>query len=235
LSIVILEVIDGFSNWRAGAIRMVHYHRRPAAFLADAIALDFLNSRTTADGPFDWLSDGAGVLNWLEQAKLVPRETLQMIKNEAVADELDKVAVEARDLREWFRSFVLKNMGRALSPGVLSDLEPLNRLLERGQSYSQLVDTYAEDRGFELRAMRRCCTPDSLLLPIGEALAKFACDEDFSFVKACEGQNCTFLFADHTRRRGRRWCSMAVCGNRAKAQAHRHRIRQTDSWPESSM
>jgi len=27
-----------------------------------------------------------------------------------------------------------------------------------------------------------------LLLPIGEALAKFVCEEDFSNVKACEGR-----------------------------------------------
>jgi predicted RNA-binding Zn ribbon-like protein len=44
-------------------------------------------------------------------------------------------------------------------------------------------------------------------------------------VKACEGTNCTLLFADHTRRRARRWCSMAICGNRAKQAAHRERLK----------
>jgi predicted RNA-binding Zn ribbon-like protein len=46
---------------------------------------------------------------------------------------------------------------------------------------------------------------------------------DFSHVKACEGPACTLLFLDKTRRHTRRWCSMAVCGNRAKQSAHRTR------------
>jgi predicted RNA-binding Zn ribbon-like protein len=67
--------------------------------------------------------------------------------------------------------------------------------------------------------MRRWRSPESLLLPIGEALAKFVCEENFADIKACEGHRCTLVFADHTRRRARRWCSMAICGNRAKQAA----------------
>ena len=43
--------------------------------------------------------------------------------------ELDKVAAQARELREWFRGFVRKHMGRPLTPKALSELEPLNPLL----------------------------------------------------------------------------------------------------------
>jgi predicted RNA-binding Zn ribbon-like protein len=49
--------------------------------------------------------------------------------------------------------------------------------------------------------------------------------EDFSNVKACEGPACTLLFADHTRGHARPWCSMAICGNRAKQAAHRNRLK----------
>ena len=72
---------------------------------------------------------------------------------------------------------------------------------------------------------RRWRSSESLLLPIGEILAKFVCEEDFTHVKACEGHSCTLVFADHTRRRARRWCSMAICGNRAKQAAHRNRLK----------
>jgi predicted RNA-binding Zn ribbon-like protein len=44
-------------------------------------------------------------------------------------------------------------------------------------------------------------------------------------MKACEGPACTLLFADHTRGHTRRWCSMALCGNRAKQAAYRHRLK----------
>jgi predicted RNA-binding Zn ribbon-like protein len=64
-----------------------------------------------------------------------------------------------------------------------------------------------------------------VLLPIARALADLVCTEDFTFVKACEGPPCTLLFVDRTRGRVRRWCSMAICGNRAKQAAHRARIK----------
>jgi predicted RNA-binding Zn ribbon-like protein len=71
--------------------------------------------------------------------------------------------------------------------------------------------------------MRRWQGPQSLLLPVAQAMAELVCTEDFSLVKACEGTACTLLFTDHTRGHARRWCSMAICGNRAKQAAHRKR------------
>jgi predicted RNA-binding Zn ribbon-like protein len=38
---------------------------------------------------------------------------------------------------------------------------------------------------------------------------------------------CSWLFLDLSRSRSRRWCSMATCGNRAKAQRHYHTTRAT--------
>jgi predicted RNA-binding Zn ribbon-like protein len=121
-------------------------------------------------------------------------------------------------------------MGRPLTPKALQELEPLNRLLERDEAFSRL-SRHRRDGGdrLELQVMRRWRSPESLLLPIGEALAKFVCAEDFANVKACEGHSCTLVFADRTRRRTRRWCSMAICGNRAKQAAHRKRLKNKRS------
>lgn len=195
----------------------------PAIFLGDATGLDFLNSLATpVDAPVDWIDDGEGLLRWLEQAQLVPADALKTIRAQALPGELDKVADQARNLREWFRGFVKKHKGHALDPADLAALEPLNKLLERGESFSRIV-LHEGDTPFELQAARRWRSPETLLQPIGEALARFVCAEDFSHVKACEGPACTLLFADHTRGHARRWCSMAICGNRAKQAAHRHR------------
>jgi predicted RNA-binding Zn ribbon-like protein len=76
-----------------------------------------------------------------------------------------------------------------------------------------------------LKTMRRWGSPESLLAPIGEVLATLSTQEDFAYVKACEAHNCTRLFADHTRGHTRRWCSMEICGNRAKQAAHRNRLK----------
>jgi predicted RNA-binding Zn ribbon-like protein len=199
--------------------------RPPAILLGDARALDFLNSvATPVDVPVDWIGDGEGFLIWLEQAGLVPADALERLRERAMPGEFDAVAAQARTLREWFRRFVVRHKGRALGAGVPDELGPLNRLLERDERYSQIVPADLGGAGaLRLRATRRWRSPEALLLPIGEALARFVCDEDFSHVKACEGAACTLIFADHTHGRVRRWCSMGICGNRAKQAAHRQR------------
>ena len=135
------------------------------------------------------------------------------------------MADQARALREWFRGFVCKHAGRPLTTDALRELGPLNSLLERDEAFSRIEAGHDDGGALVLRMKRRWRSPEALLLPVGEAMAKFVCDEDFSNIKACEGHNCTMLFADHTRRRARRWCIMAVCGNRAKQAAHRSRLK----------
>jgi predicted RNA-binding Zn ribbon-like protein len=201
---------------------------QPAIFVADALGLDFLNSiATPVDTPVDWIGNGDGLLDWLKQAHLVPDDALKSIRAQALPGELDNVADQARSLREWFRTFVQKHKGAPLTSRDLSNLGPLNRLLERDETFSRIE---SGNSGLSLQTMRKWRSPESLLLPIGEALARFVCTEDFSNVKACEGSVCTLLFADHTRSHSRRWCSMAMCGNRAKQAAHRHRLKH-EHWP----
>lgn len=202
--------------------------RLPAIFVGDALGLDFLNSiATPVDTPIDWIDDGDGLLNWLEQAQLVPADALTSVRMQALPGELDAVADQARSLREWFRGFVRRHKGRPLNAKCLAQLEPLNCLLERDESFHRIVAApRSEKRPLRFEAVRRWRTPEALLVPIGEALAQLVCTEDFSDVKACEGPACTLLFADHTRGRTRRWCSMALCGNRAKQAAHRHRLKE---------
>jgi predicted RNA-binding Zn ribbon-like protein len=202
-------------------------HHPPAMFIADALGLDFLNSvATPVDEVIDWIENGDGLLSWLGQARLVPAEVLETLRAHALPGELDKVADQARNLREWFRGFVREQKGRPVTADDLLMLEPLNRLLERDEAFGQIAPRYHGGAGgLELTMARRWRSAESLLLPIGEALARFVCDTDFATVKACEGATCTLMFADHTRGRARRWCSMAICGNRAKQVAHRNRLK----------
>lgn len=58
---------------------------------------------------------------------------------------------------------------------------------------------------------------DALLL----AVAALLVSDDVRRVRACPGHGCGWLFLDTTGRR--RWCQMAVCGNRAKQARIRER------------
>jgi len=193
----------------------------PALFVADSPGLDFLNSiATPVDTPVDWIADGAGLLAWLRQSQLVPSATLDRVEKEESPKALDASAAQARELREWLRRFVVKYKGHPLLVRNTQELEPLNALLRQDQSFYQLV---VGKEGIHLDAQRRWSSPQTLLLPIAEAVARMISEEDFTHIKACEGHACTLIFADHTRARGRRWCSMGICGNRAKVSAHRKR------------
>lgn len=198
---------------------------QPALLIADAPGLDFLNSvATPVDVAVDWIDDGEGLLAWLEQTGMVPVDVLREVRQRAMPGELDRLADQARSLREWFRAFVREKKGRTLEAADLKELEPLNLLLARDEGYTQVV---ADNDGGRLRFVRtrRWSSPDSLLQPIGEAMARLVAEEDFTHIKACEGATCTLLFADHTRGHMRRWCSMGACGNRAKQTAYRQRTR----------
>jgi predicted RNA-binding Zn ribbon-like protein len=48
-------------------------------------------------------------------------------------------------------------------------------------------------------------------------------DGTFQRLKACRDHTCAWAFYDHSRNRSATWCSMEVCGNRAKARAYRAR------------
>ena len=207
--------------------------RPPAMFIAGDPSLDFLNSiGTPVDTVVEWVGNGDDLLVWLEEAGLVPPEVAATIRANCFPGKLDAVAAQARALREWFRAFVLKHRRHSLSPKAVGELEPLNRILERDDAYGAIVPRPADPSdasttsGLEWRTLRRWRTPDSLLLPIAQAMANFITSEDFSRVKSCEKSPCTLFFLDKTRGQARRWCSMTLCGNRAKQALYRARMKQ---------
>ena len=201
----------------------------PPIFVADAKGLDFLNSRATpVDTPVEWIGTGEDFVAWLKAAGLVPAEVLQGFKVAALAGELDAVAAQARSLREWFRGFVARHKGKPLKANALAELEPLNRILERDETFGQIgaqKDAASGGSGLVLLDKRRWRSPESLIMPVARAIADVICEEDFRLVRACEGHACTLMFVDRTKSHRRRWCSMAVCGNRAKQAALRERQR----------
>lgn len=210
--------------------------RPPPFFIADSRGLDFLNTvAVPVDTKVEWLASGEDLLAWLKQARLVPDDVLDSLRKRASRGELDAIAAQARALRDWFKPFVYKHMGRPLKPSALRQLEPLNQLLARDEQFGQIVVRDREHdhkqgqealSGLAWRPQRRWHSPESLLLPIARSVADLVCAEDFAYVKACEGAPCTLLFVDRTRGHARRWCSMAVCGNRAKQAAYRERAQE---------
>ncbi|MGG7564529.1 CGNR zinc finger domain-containing protein [Rhodovulum sp. DZ06] len=198
---------------------------RPDPFLvADHPALDFLNSVAAPWGEeIEWIETGADLTAWMVAAGLLSREEAEGLP---AGPALDAVAAAARGLRDWFRGFVAAHAGRGLDAEAAAALGPLNEILARDAAFQSIVpaeEDAARPGAPSWLRMRRWRGPDDLLLPIAEAMGELICDADFKLVKNCEGPSCTLWFLDTTRNHKRRWCTMAVCGNRAKAAAFRAR------------
>jgi predicted RNA-binding Zn ribbon-like protein len=48
-------------------------------------------------------------------------------------------------------------------------------------------------------------------------------DEDWHRLKVCDSDTCRWVFYDRSKNRSSRWCTMASCGNRAKARRFREK------------
>jgi predicted RNA-binding Zn ribbon-like protein len=117
-------------------------------------------------------------------------------------------------LREHLRALLLANNGAALDPEVPA---ALNAAAERARL------TVALDAGGRASVEPRADGIDRVAGRLLGIVARAQAEGTWERLKACPWHTCQVAFYDHSRNRSRTWCSMAVCGNRAKAQTYRRR------------
>lgn len=203
---------------------------RPAPMLiGDSQALDFLNSIAAPKGlVIDWLETKASLLDWFEQSGLCEKSELACLCDEADPAEMTKALQDIHAFRDLFRDFIKEAAGKANAPVSDQLVRDINEILLGGTLTMQIAVT-AQDRAGDtgatpthaLRTQIELRTPHDLLVRVAAACAKLICEADFSCVRNCEGPTCTMYFLDVSKNRKRRWCSMSICGNRAKAATHR--------------
>lgn len=189
--------------------------------LGDEPALEFVN--TTAPlpdgGVLELIGDGQAYVSWLERLGMIDSADRQVVVESFTQAEFDAVAAQARDLREWLRP-VIAAWADAADRSLPADVVTrLNTVLAGDQRFT-VIRSDADCT--TARRLRRWTEPAHLLIPPVEATAKLLVEGEQRLVRNCEG--CTIWFYDHTKVHRRRWCSMALCGNRAKVHNHRQRV-----------
>ncbi len=180
----------------------------PPLFLADNLALDFINSEYgTGNDQHDCFDDDRSVIDWLETAGLVPKSVVAP----------PELLAEARQLRNAARAVV-----HAAMKSSEADLTVINRILEKGCPETRLKWDQDTQR-YHVDVRSATDSAEGLLWPVADALVKLVTDEKFEYVRQCEADNCILLFHDLSKSHRRRWCSMATCGNRMKVAAFRNR------------
>ncbi|CAG9171667.1 CGNR zinc finger domain-containing protein [Cupriavidus pampae] len=178
--------------------------------LADHPALDLLNTLERAfDAPVDrWQTDD-DVWRWLERVALLPN-------GELPAERPKGMLAAATSLRESLRQAVsLRKAGGTV------DVTLLNEYLAADACRTSLAP--ADDGKIRLARVYPTDTPMQCLVPLTLAAAELLAHGDFSLIRKCESETCSMWFYDRTRAHRRRWCSMALCGNRHKVAAYRRR------------
>jgi predicted RNA-binding Zn ribbon-like protein len=66
----------------------------------------------------------------------------------------------------------------------------------------------------------------ALLAPVLWSAADLLVQAPHRRIRQCANPQCLWLFIDASKNGTRRWCDMAACGNRAKAQRHYLRSKQ---------
>jgi predicted RNA-binding Zn ribbon-like protein len=70
-------------------------------------------------------------------------------------------------------------------------------------------------------------TAPALLAPVLWSAGDLMAGADHARIRRCGNDKCLWLFMDASKGGTRRWCDMASCGNRAKAQRHYLKSRQS--------
>lgn len=191
--------------------------------VADHPALDLLNTRAMPQREeIELLATGQDFLGWLHGAGLVDERDRDQIAVRFAPDEVDEAAEAARRLREWLRPTIAAwaaDVSGVVPTGVT---RTLGAILDVDSRYAELSATRAG--ALVLRDRRRWTDSAQLLVPLARSAADLFATGERELVRQCEGAGCTLWFYDRTKARRRRWCRMAVCGNRAKARAHRARV-----------
>ena len=190
--------------------------------LGGALCLDFTNTREPwgAEYPREYLTDYAGLLAWAIHAGALGAELAAPLRTLAEAEPERAAAVldQAHALR---RAVYYLFSGNAQGHAVEEDaVERLNRALAQAWSHRRLIRTDGE---FTWGWQGMEADLGSVLWPVALSAAELLASPQRARVKACAG--CGWLFLDVSRPGTRRWCDMAVCGNRAKVQRHYARTR----------
>jgi predicted RNA-binding Zn ribbon-like protein len=179
-------------------------------FIADDLALDFINTRFGVGQSFrECFGSDESVLQWLLRTGSITAGEVPKGRSGTLVKAAIELRESARDL------LACRKAGRVGDPAVL------NRFLALDRSSKQLE--WRHGKPPTLRLQRHLPTVEAALVPVANAVATLLTEGEFQLVRTCESSDCTLWFYDRTKAHHRRWCSMALCGNRAKVASFRAR------------
>jgi predicted RNA-binding Zn ribbon-like protein len=180
-----------------------------------------MRKRQQAPGPLEQVRAFVNTLDILDETDVIgsPSALAAWFRERGLAPEGVRATkadlARATELREALRSILLRHTGEAIEDGKA------HRTLDQAACRARLRLRF-DDHGravLEPRAGGVDGALGRLLAIVQESMAQGTWER----LKACRDPACEWAFYDHTKNRSGAWCTMQVCGNRAKARAYRAR------------
>ena len=168
-----------------------------------AILQRFVNTLDLEDGTEE-LESAAALRRWLAgQGLIAPNAKL---------GEADRR--RAIEVREAFRALLHANNGAPVDRAAVATVDAAARAAPLAVRW---------DAGGQAELAPARGGLDGAIAKLVAIAYAAKVDGTWERLKACPEATCKWAFYDRSRNRSSTWCSMAVCGNRAKARAFRER------------
>jgi len=180
--------------------------------LGGRLAIDFANIPSYPGAPADRLS-WEELIGFFESAQIISPERgsslLELPRSDPeAAQNLLFRALRLRDsLRKAFAAIVRKDVI------MRESADPINEILRITEGHDELV---SDANSWKLEFVAREGGLDWLLAAIARSAAEIIVEGAHARLRVCANARCGLFFSDDSRTHRRRWCSMAVCGNRHK-------------------
>ena len=189
-------------------------------FVGNRLCIDFVNTRYSSDDVAGTLHYWRDLVDFLEAAGASNRSETQRLRDISVKipEQCAKTFAQSIVLRESLRMILSAIEGRHRLKTKW--IEAINKVLRANDGYEKL-----SLRSGDWHLIFIPCRLGSMqaLMPIAQSAADLITEGKAAPVRKCANPDCIFYFYDVSRTRRRRWCSMAVCGNRMKVAAYARR------------
>jgi predicted RNA-binding Zn ribbon-like protein len=194
--------------------------RRSFIKIGGDLAIDLANTSAPEEAGAGRLESWRDLVDFLELRDAVTREEGAALRalGEREAHACAAAFDRALELRGTVRA-ILEALA-ARHPLQAAWVAAVNQALGWGTGASRLV---RQGRGWRLAFASTLTEPLRALAPIARSAADLIAQGRGALVRKCANPRCVLYFRDTSRTRRRRWCSMAVCGNRMKVAAHTRR------------
>jgi predicted RNA-binding Zn ribbon-like protein len=191
--------------------------RRAFIKIGGEIAVDFANTVSPESDEAGGLRSWRDLVDFLELRGAVSRGegTALRAMGERDARACAAAFEQALELRALIRTVLAALAGRR--PLQAGWVDAVNRALALGVGSARLG---RHGRGWRLDFTPVLDEPLRALAPIARSIADLIAQGGGARIRRCANPRCVLYFRDTSRTGRRRWCSMAVCGNRMKVAAH---------------